>query len=109
MRDNSAWDIRVTIAGMTAHFFRELSLQGAKIFSMWKDMAACSGMDTDLFFSPDNPGKGTGITGEPERISLAKMICSRCPVRPDCLSFGIETDDRWGILGGLTPQERRRK
>jgi Transcription factor WhiB len=66
-------------------------------------------MDTNIWFSADNPGKDTGIIGEPERISLAKMICSGCPVRNDCLDYSIKTDDRWGIMGGLTPQERRRR
>ena len=66
-------------------------------------------MDTNIWFSQDNPGKDTGITGEPERIHLAKMICSGCPVRNDCLDWAIRTDDKWGLYGGLTPQERRRR
>jgi WhiB family transcriptional regulator, redox-sensing transcriptional regulator len=71
---------------------------------MWRDMAACSGMDTNIFFSQDQ-----AATGEPERISLAKRVCSGCPVRNDCLDYALKINDAWGLLGGLTPQERRRK
>lgn len=76
---------------------------------MWQDIAACSGMDTGIFFSSDNPGKETWITGEPDRVSLAKGICSRCPVRGECRDFAIGNNDQWGIYGGLTARERRRR
>lgn len=67
-------------------------------------------MDTDLFFPPENiggPREGKGITGERDRIGQAKQVCSRCPVRAECLSYAIDNDCS-GIYGGTTEQERNR-
>ena len=36
-------------------------------------------------------------------------ICANCTVRQDCLEMVIvleDTDDRWGVFGGLTPPQR---
>jgi hypothetical protein len=39
----------------------------------------------------------------------AKRICGVCPVRTDCLADAlIRRDVAFGVLGGLTPNERRR-
>lgn len=35
----------------------------------------------------------------------AKAICARCPVSEECLEFGM--DERAGIWGGTTPDERK--
>ncbi|HEX6523076.1 MAG TPA: WhiB family transcriptional regulator [Streptosporangiaceae bacterium] len=37
----------------------------------------------------------------------AKQICRRCPVRAECLAFATSNDERFGIWGGLDPDERR--
>ena len=37
----------------------------------------------------------------------AKHICSRCPVRVQCLTHAISTGEYWGIWGGLDERERR--
>lgn len=62
----------------------------------WRDYALCSEVDIELFY----PEKG-GSTRE------AKSICARCEVRPECLQFALDTDDRHGIYGGLSELERR--
>lgn len=61
--------------------------------------AACMGMDTDDFYP--NPGDW-------DAIAEAKAICKGCPVKFSCLEYAFETDDRWAILGGTTPNERGR-
>lgn len=63
----------------------------------WRDLALCAQTDPDIFF----PEKG-GSTGP------AKKICSCCEVRQECLEYGLETDQRFGIWGGLSERERRR-
>lgn len=42
------------------------------------------------------------------RQERAKVICSTCPVRSDCLDFAIENEQQ-GIWGGTTEDERRVK
>lgn len=74
----------------------------------WQDLAACSGMDLNIFFPRESTGprERKGMPGEKERIEQAKGVCSRCPVRIDCLEYAIENDCT-GIFGGTTTTERR--
>lgn len=89
---------------MTSGFFAII------IPSMWQDLAACAGMDTDLFFPRENiggPQQGRGVAGERERIRQAMMVCRQCPVRQDCLEYAINLDCV-GIWGGMDTRARRR-
>lgn len=64
----------------------------------WRDRAACKdGVDPDTFF----PEKG-------DSTREAKRICRTCPVRAECLEYALERDERFGIWGGWSEQERRR-
>lgn len=65
----------------------------------WQRRAACRrpGVDPD-WFHPDR--------GQPNRD--AKRVCATCPVQAECLDWALDTDQRWGIYGGLTERERRR-
>lgn len=78
--------------------------------NIWQDLAACLGMNTDLFFPRENiggPREGRGITGERDRACAAKEVCSGCPVRLECLEFAIDHDCT-GIWGGMDYRERLR-
>ena len=63
----------------------------------WMDDGACSGMDTEMFFR--------------EKSSLkekAKVICNtECQVRAKCLEWALDRREAHGVLGGLTPRERK--
>lgn len=41
------------------------------------------------------------------RSKWAKQICKGCPVRSQCLQWGLENAESCGIWGGLTARERR--
>lgn len=56
--------------------------------------AACRDEDLDIFFAVDG------------REEQAKAVCRRCAVRWDCLTYALETRQRHGVWGGLTPEER---
>jgi WhiB family redox-sensing transcriptional regulator len=62
----------------------------------WMDDAVCTQSDPEAWF----PEKG-------QSPRLAKLICSRCPVRAECLSYALARPERFGIWGGLTEAERR--
>ncbi len=64
--------------------------------SDWRDDAACRDADIDLFFAHDDA-----------RIHEALTVCSRCPVRQECLEHALATGERYGVWGGTTEQERR--
>jgi hypothetical protein len=34
-------------------------------------------------------------------------ICRQCPIVMDCLNWAIDNDERWGIWGGTSPEDRR--
>lgn len=55
--------------------------------------AACHGESSEIFFS-------SGLEDE------AKMVCRQCAVRWECLVYALETRQKNGVWGGLTPTER---
>jgi WhiB family transcriptional regulator, redox-sensing transcriptional regulator len=69
----------------------------------WQEDAACRSYDNIIFFGED--------VGETElerqaREGHAKSICQSCPVIEPCLEFAMETNQKYGIWGGLTDKER---
>ena len=69
----------------------------------WMLAAACRGRP-DLFFAPDD---SETRAERRRREAAAKSVCGRCIVREDCLVDALESDERFGIWGGLTERERR--
>ena len=65
------------------------------------DKAPCQSTDPETFFTDPT---------ETEKISLAKSFCARCqPVNKNsCLSFALTNKVKYGIWGGLTPDERQK-
>lgn len=55
-----------------------------------------------LWFPEDIP--------DPEKrelsIKAAKGICKQCPIKPQCLTYALETSQRYGIWGGTEGHER---
>ena len=62
----------------------------------WQDRAACRQVPVELFFPPAE-----------QEADEAKALCALCEVRQPCLEFAIAAGERFGVWGGLTPQERR--
>lgn len=62
----------------------------------WHKHVLCSRTDPGLWFP--EPG---------EDETPAKVICGRCPVRAACLAYALDTNEQYGIWGGLSPKERR--
>jgi len=66
----------------------------------WRALAACRGMDTDIFY-PEGRGRALRM-----REDIAKQICAECPVARECRQSAAEHPERYGIWGGLTEGER---
>jgi WhiB family transcriptional regulator, redox-sensing transcriptional regulator len=64
-------------------------------------LAACVGRDLSLFF-PNTPGNSL------EPAAAAAVICRACPIQAACLEHALETDERYGIWGGFTWEQRQR-
>lgn len=60
----------------------------------WMMHAACRGMGDDLF-------------PEASAQQSARGICTKCPVRRECLAVALDDRIEWGIWGGMTERERR--
>jgi len=61
----------------------------------WQDLSACLGEDPALFDEfLAKPG-----AEERKRVIAAKKICAACPVRAECLSFGMSNKES-GVRGG---------
>lgn len=69
----------------------------------WREDAACKGKAGTIFY-PDHR-----IVND-IRWEVPRKICADCSVKIQCLEMVLkyeDTDDRWGMFGGLTPAERR--
>lgn len=68
----------------------------------WADHARCRDADPNLFF-----GEGGGTAQH-----AIHVYCNHCPVRIECLNDALATETagrlRYGVRGGMTPQERAR-
>jgi WhiB family redox-sensing transcriptional regulator len=63
----------------------------------WFEDAACTSADPDAWW----PAKGAAIRA-------AVRVCEGCPVRAPCLKYALDTNQKDGIWGGLSVNERRR-
>ncbi|WP_419186651.1 WhiB family transcriptional regulator [Mycobacteroides abscessus] len=41
------------------------------------------------------------------QIADAKLVCNRCPVTTECLTWALESGQDAGVWGGLSEDERR--
>lgn len=82
---------------------------------LWRERAVCkpsNGHSPELWFPP--PPRPFGTRAEQrasrkqrrEQEAEAKRLCALCPVKAECLEYANDNDEREGIWGGLTPQER---
>jgi hypothetical protein len=63
---------------------------------VWRERAACRHVPVEIFFP--------AVEHEAEE---AKAVCRSCAVQEPCLEFSFEANERFGVWGGLTSQERR--
>lgn len=77
----------------------------------WFDRRACSDTDVSVFFPARDSSNAhqvrAGVTADDfdagER--QAKAVCAGCPVRAECLAYGLH--EPYGVWGGRTTRERR--
>lgn len=67
----------------------------------WRSRAACADEDPDLFFPVGNSGPALLQTEQ------ARAVCTRCPVMETCRKWALDTDQEFGVWGGLSEDDRR--
>lgn len=66
----------------------------------WSRHAQCQYTDPEVFFPQGQSRAARNQAAE------AKAVCMTCPVRTACLEWAVETQEPYGVLGGLTQEER---
>ncbi|MPY83173.1 MAG: WhiB family transcriptional regulator [Actinophytocola sp.] len=61
----------------------------------WRMAAACRDTDPDGLF----------VRGAEQH--QAKLVCTACPVRTECLAEALDNRITFGVWGGMTERERR--
>ncbi|MGO1434822.1 MAG: WhiB family transcriptional regulator [Canibacter sp.] len=67
----------------------------------WREQAACLNADPELFFPVGNTGPAL------DQIERAKAVCASCSVTEMCLQYAMDTNQDYGVWGGLNEDERR--
>lgn len=67
----------------------------------WRHQALCRHTDPEIFFPIGTTGPAVN------QIETAKVVCRRCPVVQDCLSWALGTGQDSGVWGGTDEDERR--
>jgi len=68
----------------------------------WQARAACQGVQSSTFFHPEYE-RGENRR---RRVVEAKAICRCCPVLRMCREHALQGQERYGIWGGLSEEER---
>lgn len=67
----------------------------------WRHQALCRHADPEIFFPIGTTGPAVN------QVEKAKVVCRRCPVVQDCLSWALGTGQDSGVWGGTDEDERR--
>ena len=67
----------------------------------WRHAAICREEDPELFFPIGSTGPAA------TQVDQAKVVCMRCPVVADCLTWALETGQENGVWGATSEDERR--
>jgi WhiB family transcriptional regulator, redox-sensing transcriptional regulator len=70
---------------------------------MWREFGACRERGVDFYPPMHTERKHERLARE----RRAKQVCAGCPVRRECLEYAVAVDERYGVWGGLTHDERR--
>jgi WhiB family redox-sensing transcriptional regulator len=62
---------------------------------LWMDEGACRDHNGDLWYAD-----------KPHLVDRAKEICASCPSLQPCLQWALDSNERYGVFGGHTYQER---
>ena len=64
----------------------------------WRHLAACKGMDPNVFFPTGSSGRGS--------LDTARAVCASCPVSTQCFQEGCT--EYAGVWGGTSSTQRRK-
>jgi WhiB family redox-sensing transcriptional regulator len=71
----------------------------AELVADWRNRAACADYPNSLFFPSSDAAQA--------QVEKAKAVCAVCEVAEECLEYAFETNQRAGIWGGTSEEERK--
>lgn len=78
-------------------------MTGANSIPDWYDNAACRNKDPRIFF----PEQGCiSRFGKDICNGNAEQFIDPCPVRTQCLAWALDTNEEYGVWGGMDERER---
>jgi hypothetical protein len=66
----------------------------------------CRDADTEIFYPDRDAATYSAIAAEAKSYCRGDSSQVACPVILECLFYGLITEDRFGIWGGMSPRER---
>lgn len=66
----------------------------------WRAKAACADFDPDIFFDR--------AAENPDIAEMAKEVCAGCSMIQNCLNAAMLNNEKYGIWGGMDPDERQK-
>ena len=66
----------------------------------------CRDAPTDLFYPDRDASTYPSVAAEAKAYCRGNGAMQVCPVLLECLLYGLLTNDRFGIWGGMSPRER---
>lgn len=65
----------------------------------WRTRAACKGLPVEWWFTE---------RGDFDTVVRARNVCKACPVRDECLNYGLANSPRVGMYGGKSMYNARK-
>ena len=104
-------DVRTAFTDPIEQFSGPLTLTVEVVKAVWNESTrstggsgACRSGTAATVLPPDAPERKHERLARERR---AKSVCAGCAVRAECLEHAVSSDERYGIWGGLTEEERR--
>ena len=66
-------------------------------------LGACVNEDPELFFPEGDPRSARYRA----QVVAAKLVCKECVIEAKCLEVALESNEEFGIWGGMTKEERK--
>jgi WhiB family redox-sensing transcriptional regulator len=84
---------------------KNLSIREIKIpIFIKEDIPLCSTVDPEIFFPQEIEVNGR-VIHKYNKLSVAKKICSQCPLKNPCLEYALRNPEI-GVWGGTTESQR---
>lgn len=73
---------------------------------LWEQGNCRDAEDADIFYPDRNASTYSVVAAKARQICRGDSSSVQCPIILECLFYGLVTEDRFGIWGGMSARER---